>query len=104
MGRPLIATDVPGCRDVVQDGINGYLCSARDSRALADAMEKMIRSKGDQWKAMGAAQSFHGFFHAVTFDCASVNGDGTLWIVTRCLQSQLNGASASLQIMAVGNR
>ena len=26
MARPLIATDVPGCREVVEDGVNGYLC------------------------------------------------------------------------------
>ena len=31
MARPLIATDVPGCRSVVDDGENGYLCRVRDS-------------------------------------------------------------------------
>jgi glycosyltransferase involved in cell wall biosynthesis len=38
MARPLIATDAPGCRDVVEDGVNGYLCAVRDSGSLADAM------------------------------------------------------------------
>ena len=31
MARPLIAADVPGCRDVVEDGVNGYLCTVRDA-------------------------------------------------------------------------
>jgi glycosyltransferase involved in cell wall biosynthesis len=38
MGKPLIATDVPGCRDIVVDGINGLLVPAREPRALARAM------------------------------------------------------------------
>ncbi len=42
MARPLIATDVPGCRDVVRDTENGFLCEPRDSRSLADAMERML--------------------------------------------------------------
>ena len=46
MGRPLVATDVPGCREVVQDGVNGFLCRAADSDDLADAMLRMCRSDG----------------------------------------------------------
>ena len=38
--RPLIATDVPGCRDVVEDGRNGFLCEVRSANALASAMER----------------------------------------------------------------
>ena len=36
-GRPIVATDVPGCRTVVRHGRNGLLVPARDARALADA-------------------------------------------------------------------
>ncbi len=43
MARPMIATDVPGCRDVVTDGENGFLCEARSAESLASAMEKMLR-------------------------------------------------------------
>jgi len=43
MGRPLVATDVAGCRDVVREGVNGYLCAAQDADSLADAMERMLR-------------------------------------------------------------
>lgn len=38
MGRPAIATDVPGCRAAIDDGVTGLLCEARSGRALAEAM------------------------------------------------------------------
>ena len=37
-GRPIVATDVSGCRDVVRHGVNGLLVPPRDARALADAI------------------------------------------------------------------
>jgi glycosyltransferase involved in cell wall biosynthesis len=42
MARPLIASDVPGCRDVVRAGINGFLHPARNAEALADTMLEFI--------------------------------------------------------------
>lgn len=42
MGRPIIATDVPGCRDVVDDGSTGLLCAPRDADALAAAMARLL--------------------------------------------------------------
>lgn len=44
MGRPVITTDAPGCRETVVDGVNGFLVPARDANALADAMRKFIES------------------------------------------------------------
>jgi len=41
MARPMVATDVPGNRQLVKDGINGLLCEARNPRALANAMDRM---------------------------------------------------------------
>jgi glycosyltransferase involved in cell wall biosynthesis len=41
-GLPIIATDVPGCRVVVDAGVNGLLIPARDSAALADALVAML--------------------------------------------------------------
>lgn len=38
MGKPLIATDVPGCREIVAHGVNGLLVPARDPQGLAQAM------------------------------------------------------------------
>lgn len=42
MGRAIITTDVPGCRDTVIDGLNGYIVPARNADALAKAMLKML--------------------------------------------------------------
>ncbi|MGY6710624.1 MAG: glycosyltransferase family 4 protein [Rhizobiaceae bacterium] len=42
MARPVLTTDVPGCRETVMDGLNGMLVPPRDPAALADAMERFI--------------------------------------------------------------
>ena len=41
-GLPIVTTDAPGCREVVQDGVNGLLVPVRDAAALAAALEKLI--------------------------------------------------------------
>jgi glycosyltransferase involved in cell wall biosynthesis len=41
-GLPLVVTDIPGCREVVEDGKNGFLVPPRDSQLLADALKKLI--------------------------------------------------------------
>lgn len=41
-GRAIITTDVPGCRQTVVDGHNGYLVKARDTGSLAEAMKKFV--------------------------------------------------------------
>lgn len=41
-GRPIVTTDVPGCREVVRDGDNGFLVEARNSTALADVLAKLL--------------------------------------------------------------
>jgi glycosyltransferase involved in cell wall biosynthesis len=41
-GLPIVTTDVPGCREVVSDGVNGFLVPPRDPRALAEALAKLI--------------------------------------------------------------
>lgn len=53
MARPIVATDVPGCRDIVDDGVNGFLCVVRDPESLAKQMEKMIEIGDDRRKQMG---------------------------------------------------
>jgi glycosyltransferase involved in cell wall biosynthesis len=55
MARPLIATDVPGCREIVRDGVNGLLCEVADAGALARAMERMLEASAQQRAAWGAA-------------------------------------------------
>ncbi|MDB9317348.1 glycosyltransferase family 4 protein [Nodularia spumigena] len=44
MGRPIITTDAPGCRETVKNGVNGYLIPVRDVNALVTSMEKLIVS------------------------------------------------------------
>ncbi|MDB5693186.1 MAG: glycosyltransferase family 1 protein [Alphaproteobacteria bacterium] len=55
MGKPLIATDVQGCRSVVEDGINGFLCAPRSSEALAGAMLRFVDLPEVRRAALGAA-------------------------------------------------
>ncbi|NRD69959.1 glycosyltransferase family 4 protein [Psychrobacter okhotskensis] len=43
MGRAIITTDAPGCRETVIDGDNGFLIAVKDSDALAEAMLKFIK-------------------------------------------------------------
>ena len=38
-GRPLITSDIPGCREAVENSVSGYLCQAKDANALYDAMQ-----------------------------------------------------------------
>jgi len=44
MGRPIITTDVPGCRETVVNGVNGYLIQVKSVDALVIAMEKLIKN------------------------------------------------------------
>ena len=53
MARPLIACDVAGCRDVVDDCRNGFLCNVRDSSSLAGAMERFAGLTAEERAAMG---------------------------------------------------
>jgi glycosyltransferase involved in cell wall biosynthesis len=41
-GRPIVTTDTPGCRDIVRNGLNGFLVPQRDSLALTDALDHLI--------------------------------------------------------------
>ncbi|MDQ3077267.1 MAG: glycosyltransferase family 4 protein [Pseudomonadota bacterium] len=54
-GKPIITTDAPGMRDVVDNGLSGYLCAPRDACSLADAMLKMIRLPAGEREEMGKA-------------------------------------------------
>ncbi len=54
LGLPVVTSDVPGCHDLVTDGVNGLLAPAGDSERLADAIERVL---GDDplAKRLGAA-------------------------------------------------
>jgi glycosyltransferase involved in cell wall biosynthesis len=53
MGRPIITTDAVGCRDVVDDGVNGYLCRPRDPVDLAEKIARMAGLSPAEREAMG---------------------------------------------------
>ena len=59
MAKPLIASDVPGCRHAIDHGVTGLLCAVRDPESLAAAMLEMIRAPREcreQWGAAGRAR------------------------------------------------
>jgi glycosyltransferase involved in cell wall biosynthesis len=53
MGKPLIATNVPGCKETVVDGRNGYLCEAKSARDLATKMRQMLHLDDSSLHQMG---------------------------------------------------
>ena len=55
MARPVIATDVPGCRAVVEDGVSGLLCRVRDAESLAATMRRFLALPHAERTAMGRA-------------------------------------------------
>jgi len=44
-GRPIVATDVPGCREVVISGVTGYLVPVRNPDAIANRLERLCRNR-----------------------------------------------------------
>jgi glycosyltransferase involved in cell wall biosynthesis len=55
MARPLVATDVPGNRQIVRHGVNGLLCEVRNPQSLAAAMRTLGSMDLRQRTSMGAA-------------------------------------------------
>ena len=53
MGKPIITTRVVGCQDVVEHGVNGFLCEAKNAQDLALKMKEMLLLSEDQRKLMG---------------------------------------------------
>jgi glycosyltransferase involved in cell wall biosynthesis len=53
MAKPIITTDAVGCREVVENGVNGYLCQVGDASDLADRMASIIAMSHADREAMG---------------------------------------------------
>jgi glycosyltransferase involved in cell wall biosynthesis len=53
MARPIITTDAVGCREVVDEGLNGYLCQTRDAADLADKMTRFLALTQTERARMG---------------------------------------------------
>lgn len=71
MGKPVITTDVPGCRETVEHGINGFKVPVRDPAALAEAMLTFIRSP-HLVESMGRASRHKA---EQTFDVHKINAE-----------------------------
>jgi glycosyltransferase involved in cell wall biosynthesis len=55
MGKPLITTDAPGCRNVVDDGVNGFLCTVGDANDLAEKLITFASLNPARRREMGLA-------------------------------------------------
>jgi glycosyltransferase involved in cell wall biosynthesis len=79
-GRPLIVTDVPGCRHFVRNGVEGVVVPAGDAAAIADAIERLYRDPelARRFGAASRARVLDGFTEAqVEADVAA--GYRRLW-------------------------
>ena len=58
-GRPIITSNVPGCKEAVIDGISGYCCEAKRTERLYEAMKQMISAGAEGRSLMGKAGRKH---------------------------------------------
>ena len=59
MGRPLITSDIPGCKEAVIEGKSGLLCEPKDTESLHDAMSRFLKLTMEQREEMGLAGRRH---------------------------------------------
>lgn len=53
MHKPIITTNIPGCKEMVRDGDNGFLCTPKDSQSLIKAVEEFLLLSQEQRNVMG---------------------------------------------------
>ncbi len=58
-GRPLITSNIPGCREAVIEGESGFLCEAKNADSLYDAMSRFLSLTQEERAAMGRAGRQH---------------------------------------------
>lgn len=71
VGRPILTTDAPGCRETVVPGENGFLVPKADTKALAERMIWFIENR-DKWKTMGIKSRQ---IAEESFDVRKINGE-----------------------------
>ncbi len=54
-GRPIITTDRTGCREIVDNGVNGFIVNEQDSKDLIEKVEKFLKLDYEEKKSMGIA-------------------------------------------------
>ena len=86
-GLPVVATDVPGVRSVIDDGVTGYVVGVDDLDAMVAHLARLV-SDGGLRAAMGAAA------RARCIDHFSIGAVGALWlrVLTPLLPPGLGGA------------
>jgi glycosyltransferase involved in cell wall biosynthesis len=89
-GRPLIATDVPGCREIVRPEVTGLLVAPDNPAALADAMERLMKDRSFRLRLGAAARQIV----VAEFSSASVGAQ----IVK--LYARLSANSSAAQLLA----
>jgi galacturonosyltransferase len=53
MGKPLIASNIPGCKEIIEDGYNGYLFEVRSTKNMIDKLIQFIRLDKEAREVMG---------------------------------------------------
>ena len=59
MGRPVITSNIPGCKEAVQEGVSGLLCEPKDSDSLYEAMKRFLNLPPETRAQMGRAGRAH---------------------------------------------
>ncbi len=86
-GRAIVATDVPGCRDIVREGVSGLLVPARNPSALAEAIQKLLNNPETR-----AKMALHCREIAVNEFSQEVVAQQTLALYQRLLKSARSSA------------
>lgn len=58
-GRPIITSNIPGCKEAVKDGVSGLLCEPKDVDSLYEAMKKILGMSCEERAKMGQAGRNH---------------------------------------------
>lgn len=53
MAKPIVTTNVPGCKDVVDDGVNGFLCEVKCATSLAEQLQRMSALTASERESLG---------------------------------------------------
>ena len=51
--RPVIATNISGCKEIVEDGVTGFLCEPKDAAGLQEALKKFLALPTEERTRMG---------------------------------------------------
>ena len=55
MGKPLIASNIPGCKEIVEDGVNGYLFEPKNTQKLIEKIEQFLKLSSSEREKLGRA-------------------------------------------------